>query len=367
MIRLFAPIMLITFFASGCATTQAKQVTEESPEPIQVAAATPQEAQPVVAKQLPQPDWIEGESRKYPRLGYMRSRAQAKSADGAKEMAREKLAKLFMVDINTFDMSVHQAKISANYDTVEAFSDEQTHTVAHADINTILEKIEVVDHWHHIESNTHHAIAVIPRNTGKAFLRNEIRRLDEHTSQLIDQGQTDGDPFTQLGMLAKAWRAQQVRSALQKTMTRADLTGRGLKPKWRLKDMEKDINSVLTSLRIFPTGVDQDIYADSITHMLSGALKVAELTPSEQGPADYVISAMVDVSIIGEENGWAIGHGAIKVAFKNKAEEAPRGTKQWELQTPGLHEEHAKRRVMEKTEYMLKKNMRNILIDMAMN
>ncbi|MFC1749169.1 hypothetical protein ACFL2V_10230, partial [Pseudomonadota bacterium] len=225
----------------------------------------------------------------------------------------------------------------------------------------------VADHWHNIESNTHHALAVLPRNTGKAFLRNEIRRLDKTTGDLIDQGQADGDSFSQLGMMAKAWRAQQVRSSLQKTMTRADLTGRGMKPKWRLRDMEKDIDSILKSLRIYPTGIEDDVNAPTMTHMLKGALKVAELTPSDLSLADYIIRAAVDVSIIGEENGWALGHGAIKVALSNKAEDAPRGSRQWELQTPGLQEEHAMRRVMEKTEYMLKKNMRNILIDMAMN
>jgi len=355
MIRPFAPIALILFLATGCAATQNKSMKQNS-EPTTAVAA----------KQLPQPKWIEGESERYPRLDHMRSRSQAASAKEAEQQAKAKLAKMFMVDIGALKVSPHQAKIAADYELVETYSSEQAPLAAFAEIKHILDKIKVVDQWHQLESNTHHALAVLPRNIGKAYLRKEIRRLDDQTSELIDQAQTHGDPIVQLGMMAKAWRTQQIRDALQKTMTRADLTGRGVKPKWRLRNMKQDVDSMLTSLRIYPTGLEGDKNARAMTAMLQGALKLAGLTPAEKSSADYIIRAVVDVSIVGEENGWALGHGAIKVVLAANKDNRLLGSRQWEFQTPGLHEDHAKRRVLEKTEYMLKKNMRDTLIDMAM-
>ncbi len=357
MIRLFVPIVLIGFLTTGCAATQTKPAKQGSESTTADAAA----------KQLPQPKWVEGESRQYPRLDYMRSRAQATSAKDAAQKARIKLARLFMVDTNALGISPHQARFAADYEIVEDFSSEQAPVVAFADITDVLDKIKIADQWYHVENNTHHALAVLPRNIGKAFLRKEIRRLDDTTGQLIDQAQTHGDPITQVGLMTKAWHTQQVRSVLQKAMTRADLTGRGIKPGWQLRNIKQDINSMLTSLRIYPTGLEGDVNARAMAAMLQGALKVTKLTPADESSADYIIRAVVEISIIGEENGWALGHGAIKVVLADKKDNRLRGSKQWEFQTPGLHEEHARRRVLEKTEYMLKKNMRNILLDIAMN
>ncbi len=356
-IRQLTPFVLISLIAPGCA---AKTPIEQVPKEVL-------EAQTSTEKQAPKPKWVEGESKEYPRLDYMWARAQGKSSSEATANAKNKLTKMFMVDVNEFNMSQHQAKISAGYENVEALSSSESMIVALPESQEVADKINVVDTWHDLANKTYYAYAVLPRNIGKSFLRQEISRLDTLTSELIDKSQTESDTFSQLGLMAKAWRAQQIREAMQKTMTRADLTGRGIKPKWRLKDMERDMDTILKGLRIYPTGLEEDMNARLMTGILQGALKVAELTPADEASAHYILRAVVDTSIIGEENGWAIGHGAVKVALTEKSDNKPRGATQWELQTPGLNENHAERRVLEKTEYSLKKNMRNILIDMAMD
>lgn len=356
MARLFtSSIIAITLLCMGCATTSQSKESVAKP----ATAATP-----AAAKQRPQPDWVTGESRDYPRLDYITVRAQGATAATAAEEAQGRLLRLFLVDLNQNEISERQALESAGYEINRTHQPADAATVAAPELARVIEKISVADQWHDSAANTHHALAVIARNTGLGYLRSQIQMLDTNTEGYLKLASESTDPLTRMGTTAMAWRAQQLRAALQESMQQTDLTRRGIAPRWELNRLGREIDTLLVNLKIHPAGVPGDVNEASLTHALTSALKISKITPAALEKADYIISATVESSIIGEDGGWALAQGIVRLTIRDK-ENRERNHKEWTLKVPGIHEEAALRRALEKGEYTLKREMRNSLIDMA--
>lgn len=357
---LTSSIVFIALYCAGCAATESKvNVSRESSSTTTTAAAA------VTAVPRPQPEWVAGESKEYPRLDYITSRTQATSAEAAAQLAQGKISRTFMVELSLYDMSERQAQASGSYELNRTFQPESAMTSAAPEVERILGKIRIVDQWYDSSSNTHHALAALPRNTGLGYLRSQIEMLDTNTSDFLKNASDSSDPLTKMGMTALAWRAQQLRASLQESMRDVDLTRRGIEPKWELAKLSNEINTLLVNLKIYPSGAAGDANAEEIGSALNSALKIADLKPAARNNADYTLSATVTSAIIGEENGWAVGQGTINLTISDK-ENRERNSKQWTLKVPGISEEAALRRVLEKSEFTLKKEMRNSLIDMAL-
>jgi hypothetical protein len=358
MLKLFtSSFVFIALFCVGCATTESKESIQKN-EGVKTTAITAEAARP-------QPDWVTGESKDYPRLDYLTARTQGATANEASLQAQAKLSRMFMADLTQYDMSERQALECAGYELNRTFQSETAMTVAAPEIERILGKIKVVDQWYDSNTKTHHALATLARNTSLGYLRSQIQMLDTNTQDFLKSGHESSDPLTKMGIMALAWRSQQLRTALQESMRDVDLTRRGIESQWELESLRKEINTLLVNLKIYPSGVAGDANAQLMSNTLNSALKTADLKPTTEKQADYLLSATVDVAIIGERNGWAVGQGTIKLVLADK-ENKTRGSKEWIIEIPGLDEEAARRRVMEKSEYTLKREMRNSLIDMAL-
>ncbi len=311
----------------------------------------------------PQPDWVSGESSEYPRLHYLTSRAQGDTPEQARRQALANLSAYFVVDSGAVGMSVQQAA-AAGYEPRNNM-DQSAPTVASPEADRILEKIEVVAQWFDSGSNRYHALAAVPRNTAKGYLQDQIEALDEKTREYMKQARNNPDPFVQAGKLAMAWRSQQIRAKMQDSMKRADLTGRGIEPQFNLSSMKQDAEELLTTLRIQPAGLEGEENAERVAQLLSGGLLTQDLKPAIEN-ADYIMRGTLDAAVIGERNGWALGHGKLKLVLLDKPTGQVLGSTEWEVDVPGLDENAAIRRVYEKTEYMLKVGMRDVLMEMAM-
>jgi len=152
---------------------------------------------------------------------------------------------------------------------------------------------------------------------------------------------------------------------MQDAMHVVDLTARGIAAEYKLNLMKKDAINLITTLQIEPSGLAGEMNAARVTTMIRGGLATAGLRPTNVN-SDYIMSGTLETAIIGERNGWAIGHGQLKLVLADKVTSEVRGTKTWEIEVPGLDGNAAIRRVYEKTEYKLKRDMRDLLMEMAM-
>jgi len=354
--------LAIAMLCTGCVSTP----TTESNQPAKVTSQTAEKivVQPAIDSGPP-PAWIDSESKKYPRVDYITSRTQAETAEQASQQALANVSRYFLIDTSKYEMPVEQAVVGAGYEINTTNLPDSALTVAAPEVKRVLQKLKIVDQWFDSANNRYHALAALPRNAGRGYLEKKIKALDEKTREYMQAARSNPDPFIQAGKIAMAWRCQQLRGEMQKAMRVADLTGRGIASKYKLSLLRNDAINLITTLQIQPSGLAGEMNAAELTNMIRGGLNTAGLHPTDINP-DYLMSGTLEVSIIGERNGWAVGHGELKLVLTDKVTGKVRGTKSWQIDVPGLDENAAIRRVYEKTVYKLKKDMRDILIEMAM-
>jgi len=360
--KITTTMLAIAIICTGCASSPAS-------ESKQAATPTLQSAEPVVSQPTipsgPQPTWLDGESSNYPRVDYITSRTHADTAKKASQQALANVSRHFLIDTTKYEMPVEQAIVGAGYELNTTHLPESAVTVASAEVKRVLQKLNIVEQWFDSTNNRYHALAALPRNVGRGYLDKQIKALDEKTRKYMQEARNNPDPFVQAGKIAMAWRCQQLRGEMQSAMRVADLTGRGIAPEYKLNLMKEDAINLITTLQIEPSGLAGEMNAAEMTAIISGGLKTARLKPAMDN-ADYTMRGTLDTSIIGEKNGWAVGLGQLKLVLTDKVTGEVRGTKSWEVEVAGLNEDHAIRRVYEKTEYKIKRDMRDILMEMAM-
>lgn len=361
MAKLYAGALLVLSLSIiGCASKPAKEVETEPQKP--------QRSETTGAKIIvgEQPEWVAGDINKYPRLHYMTARAQGASEQEAVDAAKANLARLFVIDVEQLNIPLQQAIDASGFEINTTHLNDDAKTIASPQAQRVLGKIKASEVWHDAAQGTHHALATLARNTGKGYLVKQIQLMDQRTQELVNAARSgEADPLTQAGMMAKAWRVQQLRRDFQASLKRADLTGRGIQPSWNPTTLERDASSLLTTLQIETTGLEGDSNAEQVAFMLRGGLDVAGIKPPINEP-DYTMRGSLDAKIIGEDSGWALGGGELKLALIDKVTGEVQGAIVWNVEVPGLDENAAIRRVYEKTEYMLKVKMRNILLEMSM-
>ncbi len=357
-----ATTLAIAIICTGCASTP----TNESSQTVTQTskAAKPSVSQPTISSEQ-QPTWLDGESANYPRADYITSRTQAETAEKASQQALANVSRHFLIDVTEYEMPVEQAIVGAGYELNTTHLPQSALTVASPEVKRVLQKLKIVEQWFDNTNNRYHALAALPRNAGLGYLDNQIKALDEKTREYMQEARSNTDPFVQAGKIAMAWRCQQLRGKMQEAMRVADLTARGIAAEYKLNLMKKDAINLITTLQIEPSGLAGEVNAARLTTMIKGGLATAGLRPTNVNP-DYIMSGTLEASVIGERNGWAVGHGLLKLVLTDKVTSEVRGTKTWEIEVPGLDENAAIRRVYEKTEYKLKKDMRDILMEMAM-
>jgi hypothetical protein len=198
MIRILAATMLvIALLCAGCAGTTAN-VKNETTEPTQ--------AEGVAAAPEPEPEWVEDAAYDYPRMQYITARGEGDSAEAAAQHAMGHIAALFLVDTAEYDMDVPQAVLAADYELNNTYLGDSVQSVAAPDAKRLMEKIELAGQWHDVDNGVYHALAILPRNNGLGYLTEQIKALDEKTRAYMQDARSNIDPFTQAGMIARAWR-----------------------------------------------------------------------------------------------------------------------------------------------------------------
>jgi len=358
---MFRPIAITAFIAaitcSGCATAP----KEDASQPV----AEPEQAQVEPETGPAKPEIDSGRRHYFPRIQYLTSSAKGDTPEQARQQALTSLRNYFIIDTEAFEMSLKQAELSAGYEALPSGADKPPHMVVSPKAHRVLDKIEVGEQWFDKENNTYHALAVMPRNTAKGFLHNEIQRLDEQTREAMKAARSETDPFLKSGKIATAWRCQQIRGKLQESMKHADVTSRGIEPQFKLSLLRKDTANLLSTLRIKPEGVAGEKNARDVAELIKGGLVTQELKPAGDN-ADYIMRGTLEAAVNGSRNNWALGHGKLQLALLDKASGKVLGSTEWEVDVPGLDENAAIRRVYEKTAYMLKVRIRDVLVEMAM-
>ncbi len=288
------------------------------------------------AESGPAPVWVEDPRLQFPRTDYLFRRGTGASAEAAAQQAYDKIATLFGAGPG------------------QPLPDE------------IEQALEIAAIWHDTANGRYRAIATLDQNTAEDFLRRRITTLDDATERALKALETRREPIVRIGLVAQALNQQKAREKFQKAMKKVDVTARGIPPRWKIDALEEQLEGYITALVILPAGDASDVPLDQMAEMIARGLKVARINRAASAKeADYILKGRLAISHAPDESGWMGGQGRLELDLYAPEGNTPIGHHQWAIDVIHLYPETAERRVVEKAEYLLKKEMRDVIIDMG--
>ena len=315
-------------------------------------------------KKTAKPDWVDGQSTKYPSSQYLIGRGSYKYVDGAKDRARADLAKNFEVSIreNASDVQAFHKKSEGGVS--EQSSEQSLERTITTSTDQIVRGVQVVDVWQDPQSSQFYALAILSRFQAAEGLRQEIGRLDETTKINIESASNTGDKLDKIAYAGRALEAQIERVAFQRTLQVVDLTGRGVQPVWQVAKLKADYEKLLKRIRIRPLVLSDN--SNSLQQALSGGIADAGfVVVNDNTDIDYTLEANLRVDDLGKkEGGWYWSRGILEIILVDSSQSV-RGKKRWSLKASAQDQVVVYQRIGDEVNKVLGKDLRSTIIDFA--
>ena len=307
-----------------------------------------------------EPDWLNGESHRYPRNEYLIGRGEAPTREAAQDRARADIAKVFSVAVDAASMDTQNAKV----DTAGGVKLEQQASRSIATrTQQVIGGIQIADLWQDPTTKAFHALAVLPRLQTATRLRQQIDELDAGTRQRIAQSQQASDPLLKIAAAQSAVQSQQDRDALQKSLQIVDITGHGVESPWSSGKLKADRDALLQRVSI-SASVTGDAPAGT-SEMVAGALAQAGFAP---GTADspFLLQAQMPLTDLGMQEGWYWLRSSLTVVLMERNGGKVRGTHVWSLKANAPTRAEALKRLMAQADSTLKQELQGAIIEMVL-
>ncbi len=306
------------------------------------------------------PDWVAGNSARYPDTRFLVGRGQGPSVAKAADRARAELAKIFQVWVSDESVDTQTVKSRTQRGETQREQRGRVNRTVVTWTDQILEGVDLKQFWLDPQTQVHYALAVLSRAQTATRLRQRMARLDTATRDYIEQARTSENVLAGIGAADRARTAQRERQALQDSLTIVDPSGRGVAPRWDMSQLQREFENRLTQLRVRP-----EVQADPIGGLrtaLSGAIAAAGFTLVQGGQPDYVLAASLQIDDLGKRDGWLWLKGTLEIELVEYASGRVRGTQRWPLKVSAQQRRAAQRRAMDQAASLLKEKLREVIV-----
>lgn len=304
-----------------------------------------------------QPDWVLGQSSKYPASAYLSGRGQADNLAIAKDRARADLAKIFSVNVNeqTRDVSkFSQDAAGSARNSLDVSRNLSTRT------HELLRGVEIADTWQDPQTGDFYALAVLSRLKTDTALRQQIADLDAGTKVYMNQAQSSNDLFARIAAATRAVQLQNTRAGLQQELQVVDITGRGIPPLWSLGQLQADRAALVKQLQISAAATGQD--ASTVQNILAGTLADAGFSVTGQAP--YTMTANLNyANLAPRDDGWYWITGTLQVNLNGAG--AAHGVHRWQLKVSATDPQLAHQRLMDQVARDLQSDIQATVLGFA--
>lgn len=312
------------------------------------------------ASQPSTPDWLVGDSEQYRSAQYMIGHGQAATLEEAKDRARADIAKAFQVAVLVDSEDTQRSRTDAS--GAAQFEGQASRRIS-TRTDQIISGIQIAEFWQDPANANYHALAVLPRLQTAASLRQQIGELDAITRNHIEQSRKEFDLFMKIAAATRALTMQQKRESLQKNLQVVDVTGRGVDAQWSSAKLKSDLGELLKRVSIAPRVADDA--PSGLAEMVAGALAQAGFVLDTGGHPQFVVQASLNLTDLGLKDGWYWQRGTLAITLTETTNDRARGTRQWNIKGNAPDKVDATRRAMYQADSILKQELGNALIDMA--
>lgn len=307
-----------------------------------------------------QPDWIYGNSSKYPPSKYLSGKGQDKHQAVARDRARADLAKVFEVRIQ--EQSEDSSR--ANRQTENGKTSLKLEASASRNISTrtdqIVSGIEIAETWQDKASKQFHVLAVLDRMKTGNILRSNINQLDDVTGEAIRRARQSDNLLRKIGLAHTALQAQLEREVYDKQLKIVDYSGRGLSSPYNLATLASDRDVLLKRLTI-RTRISADPLG-GLDDILKAAVSAAGFTPVSDGKAGYILDAKLVLNETSDAQGWYWQRGTLEINLIQAGNQQAQGGKRWNIKESSQDRAMSIKRVRDRIDKILKNELRQTII-----
>lgn len=308
-------------------------------------------------KENAQPDWLDGNSQRYPAQAYLVGIGSADDLATARDRARADLAKTFRVSIDETSRDSQQYSSSSN----AAGNSEDYSAEVQRDLTTrtqqILEGVTVPETWQDPSTRRFNALAVLSRAQASVRLRQDITGLDAAAETLLNRARATDDNFKRAQLALEVVENQRRRAALQGMLRAVDASGSGMAPRWSLAQLEADLKAALSRITLQPEG------KGSWKKVLAGQLADSGFTISDNG--EYTVRLDADENAFKRDN-WHWLRVNLVLDVKGPGG-VSLGQQRWEIKESATDPRTAAMRAKQKAAEILGREGRDAILKIVRN
>ena len=294
----------------------------------------------------------------YSNRDYLVASGVADDRERAKDRARADLAKIFEVQVQSYERDVQTLRSEGVGDKRRTTASSETGRDIRTTTDRILEGVQIARVEQQKKEGNWLAVAILPRAQAAAALSEDIRQLDTATRDLLGEDNRERDPLRRVGLIESAINKQQQRAKLQQTLRIVELSGQGIPSRYALANLEQRYGERLATVTLSVT-----VAEDPLTHLadaLKGAVAAAGMENTGQN-ATYRIEATFAYDDLGQREDWHWMRGLVTMQLFDRDGNS-RGVKSWPVKVSALNQETALKRLKTEVENLLKEELRETLV-----
>ncbi len=308
------------------------------------------------------PDWIDGQSSRYPQALYLSGQGSALTPQDAKDRARSELAKQFEVAVRERGQQTQTfSSEQAGDESLQSLEQKVSRRLL-TSTSKSLQGVQIAGQWHDEANGRHHALAVLSRGRARYQFEQEIGALDDQSRQWLGRAEDESLPLRRAGFIQQAIAAQQRRIVLQSSLRVVDTSGRGRPPVLSLAELERSRDALLNGITLQP--VASGAMASDLTGLLSAAGAGAGFRLADSGRSDYRLQLQAQLDPVIEQSGWYWIRGTLQLKLVDNAGDDV-GVERWELKASSTTIERTQQRLLSDIEVLLKDELRPALLGFA--
>lgn len=308
-----------------------------------------------------QPDWVNGQSKKYASSLYLTGQGSAIISDDAKDRARSDLAKQFEVALKERgQQSQTFTSEQANGETLESVNQKISRQLLTYTSRT-LQGVEIADQWYDPKRSRHYALAVLSRNKTRSRLEQALKALDQHSQQRLLQAEAEPALLTRAALVQLAINSQQQRVVVQSSLQVVDSSGFGKPANLSLAELVRSRDALLKKIRIQPLA--SGAASISLVKILSGAAAGAGFSINNNN-SDYKLKIETLLDPMLEKNGWYWLRGTMEISLIDTAGHNI-GVQRWPLKVSSISVDRTEQKLLSETDQLLKEQLRDVLLGFA--
>ena len=316
-----------------------------------------------VQTNIKKPEWINGQSSRYPASQYITGQGAYKYLGRAKDLARAEIAKTFQVTVKEDTSDSQSFSQTKTNESSEKKSEQFASRTVTTSTDEMLRGVQIVDVWENTNTSNFHVLAILPRRQTAAILKQEISRIDDATRTYIENAAVARDKLEKIVYARQALDAQFDRIAYQRSMQIVNPSGRGIPQVWRTSKLSTDFYKLVKRIRIKPIVTKDD--TNSLSKALSGGIAKAGMTVENSSSADYTIKAALDLDVSNKQkDGWYWARGTLEIELLDKKRNV-RGTHRWPVKVSAQDPDTINRRIGDELSRILNKDLQSTIISFS--